>query len=284
MTSGAAPMAGSYFDMSIHNDHDAYFAKYYPNGDFNKHNVVMGSDTMAGTYYDTNIVDDHDAYFAKYYPDENFNKNDIFIHDKHPSPTPTPAEPVDHDEDPPSPAPVADDDISNEDIANNILFGDAPAAPATHDDEEDISFSDSDDDTTDMTSTMMSSGMMSSEMMSAPADEHAEPLDYDAYFEKYYPMKSDDPYENPDEYFAKYYPEEFAYGAQDDEEDGEDDMMASDMMASDMMTSDMMTSDMMTTGDEEAAPSHHSHDFDFSGFDKTVRTQPSLRSSPSLRT
>merc|ERR550532_2678416 len=126
---------------------------------------------------------------------------------------------------------------------------------------------------------MMSSGMMSSEMMSAPADEHAEPLDYDAYFEKYYPMKSDDPYENPDEYFAKYYPEEFAYGAQDDEEDGEDDMMASDMMAS-----EMMTSDMMTTGDEEAAPSHHSHDFDFSGFDKTVRTQPSLRSSPSLRT
>ena len=29
----------------------------------------------AGSYYDVNIVDDHDAYFAKYYPDSNFDKH-----------------------------------------------------------------------------------------------------------------------------------------------------------------------------------------------------------------
>ena len=49
------------------------------------------------------------------------------------------------------------------------------------------------------------------------------------------------------------------------------------------MTSTMINSDMMTGGDDEkdedAVPSHPSHDFDFSGFDKTVRTQPSLRSA-----
>ena len=46
MTSGAAlVMAGSYYDPYIVDDQDAYFAKYYPNGDFTKHNVEMGSGT-----------------------------------------------------------------------------------------------------------------------------------------------------------------------------------------------------------------------------------------------
>ena len=53
MMSSAAPehaktpspyTAGSYYDPNIIDDHDAYFAKYYPDGNFDKH-IVEGTDT-----------------------------------------------------------------------------------------------------------------------------------------------------------------------------------------------------------------------------------------------
>ena len=81
MSSGAMGGVPSYYDENIVDDHDAYFAKYYPNNNFEKHNIVeggmMSGEPHAGTYFNKDIVDDHDAYFAKYYPNGNFDKHGI---------------------------------------------------------------------------------------------------------------------------------------------------------------------------------------------------------------
>ena len=71
--------------MDVVDNHDAYFAKYYPNGNFDKHNIVEESEDatapMAGSYFNMDIVNDHDAYYTKYYPNGNFNKHDIIPQD-----------------------------------------------------------------------------------------------------------------------------------------------------------------------------------------------------------